>query len=116
MTRERVNKDFSAVCFYYVTPATPDLHSYWQTGGSTNEWGYSNPEVDRMFRDGLGLFDPEKRRQHYRKLYTLIAEEQPVNYIYHPHELQAVNKKIRGWARTDYRNALLYLHQVWIEA
>jgi peptide/nickel transport system substrate-binding protein len=116
MTRERVNKDFSAVCFYYVTPATPDLHSYWQTGGSTNEWGYSNPEVDRMFRDGLGLFDQEKRRQHYRKLYTLIAEEQPVNYIYHPHELQAVNKKIRGWARTDYRNALLYLHQVWIEA
>jgi len=116
MTRERVKKDFIAVCFYYVTPATPDLHSYWQTGGSTNEWGYSNPEVDRLFREGLSIFDQEKRHQHYRKLYTLVAEEQPVVYIYHPHEIQAVNKKIRGWARTDYRDALLYLNQVWIEA
>jgi peptide/nickel transport system substrate-binding protein len=114
MTRERVNKDFSAICFYYVTPATPDLHSYWQTGGSTNEWGYSNPEVDRLFREGLALFDNEKRHQLYRKLYTLIAEEQPVIYLYHPHELQAFSKKVRGWARTDYRNALLYLNQVWI--
>ncbi|HET9000076.1 MAG TPA: ABC transporter substrate-binding protein [bacterium] len=116
MQRERVTKEFSAVCFYYVTPATPDLHSYWQTGGSTNEWSYSNPEVDRMFRDGLSIFDPEKRREHYRKLYTLLAEEQPVVYIYHPHELQAVSKKVRGWARTDYRDALLYLNQVWVEA
>jgi peptide/nickel transport system substrate-binding protein len=116
MQRERVTKEFSAVCFYYVTPATPDLHSYWQTGGSTNEWSYSNPEVDRMFRDGLSIFDPEKRREHYRKLYTVLAEEQPVVYIYHPHELQAVSKKVRGWARTDYRDALLYLNQVWVEA
>ena len=68
-----------------------------------------------MFRDGLGIFDPEKRREHYRKLYTLLAEEQPVVYIYHPHELQAVSKKVRGWARTDYRDALLYLNQVWVE-
>jgi len=116
MTRERVTKEYTAVCFYYVTPAPPDLHSYWQTGGSTNEWGYSNPEVDRLFREGLSLFDPEKRHQHYRRLYTLLAEEQPVLYIYHPHELQAFNKKVHGWARTGYRDALLYLSKVWIEA
>jgi peptide/nickel transport system substrate-binding protein len=116
MARERVTKEFSAVCFYYVTPATPDLHSYWQTGGSTNEWGYSNPQVDRMFREGLSIFDPEQRHEHYRKLYTLLAEEQPVIYLYHPHELQAVSKRVHGWARTDYRDALLYLNQVWVEA
>jgi peptide/nickel transport system substrate-binding protein len=116
MARQRVSHDFAAVCAYYVTPATPDLHSYWQTGGSTNEWQYSNPDVDRLFQEGLGIFDPQKRHEHYRKLYTLLAEEQPVNYIYHPRELQVVNKKVHGWARTDYRNALLYLHQVWLEA
>jgi peptide/nickel transport system substrate-binding protein len=116
MARQRVSHDFAAVCAYYVTPATPDLHSYWQTGGSTNEWQYSNPEVDRLFQEGLGIFDPEKRHEHYRKLYTVLAEEQPVNYIYHPRELQVVNKKVHGWARTDYRNALLYLNQVWMEA
>ncbi len=115
MTRERVTHEFSAVCFYYVTPATPDQHSYWQTGGSTNEWGYSNPEVDRLFRDGLSTFDVEKRRAIYKRLYAILAEDQPVNFIYHPREIQALNKRVRGWARTDYRDALLYLNRVWVE-
>jgi len=111
----RVRHDYTALCFYYVTPATPDQHSYWQTGGSTNEWGYSNPEVDRLFRDGLATFDVEKRRAIYKRLYTIVAEDQPVNFIYHPRELQALNKRVRGWARTDYRDALLYLNRVWVE-
>lgn len=114
MGHVRVRRDFSALCFYYVTPATPDLHSYWQTGGSTNEWSYSNPEVDRLFLQGLSTFDDEKRHAVYKTLYTLLAEEQPVTYLYHPHEIQALNKQVRGWARTDYRDALLYLNRVWI--
>jgi predicted GNAT superfamily acetyltransferase len=44
----------------------------------------------------------------------MIAEEQPVNFIYHPREIQALSKRVRGWARTDYRDALLYLNRVWI--
>lgn len=114
--RYRVTRDFVAVAYYYVTPPTPDLHSYWQTGGSTNEWAYSNPEVDQLFKDGLSTFDDAKRQEIYKKLYTILAEDQAVNYIYHPLELQAINKKVQGWAETDYRNALLYLSKVWIES
>ena len=114
MTRERVQHNFVAVAFYYVTPATPDQHSYWQTGGSTNEWGYSNPDVDRLFQQGLSTFDTDKRRAIYDRLYKMLAEEQPVNFIYHPREIQALSKRVRGWARTDYRDALLYLNRVWI--
>ena len=113
--RYRVTHDFDSVAYYYVTPATPDLHSYWQTGGSTNEWAYSNATVDKLFQDGLAEFDPDKRKTIYKQLFTILAEEQAVNYIYHPLELQAINKKINGWANTDYRDALLYLNKVWIE-
>jgi peptide/nickel transport system substrate-binding protein len=113
--RYRVDHDFESMAYYYVTPSTPDLHSYWQTGGSTNEWAYSNPTVDKLFQDGLAEFDPEKRKAIYKQVFTILAEEQAVNYIYHPLELQAINKKINGWANTDYRDALLYLNKVWIE-
>lgn len=111
----RVDHDFESMAYYYVTPATPDLHSYWQTGGSTNEWAYSNTTVDKLFNDGLAEFDPEKRKTIYKQIFTILAEEQSVNFIYHPQELQAINKKVNGWANTDYRDALLYLNKVWIE-
>jgi peptide/nickel transport system substrate-binding protein len=111
----RVDHDFESMAYYYVTPATPDLHSYWQTDGSTNEWAYSNTEVDKLFLDGLAEFDPDKRKAIYKQLYTILAEEQAVNYIYHPTELQAISTKLQDWPDTDYRDAMLYLNKVWIE-
>ncbi len=115
MKRERVTKEFTAVCFYYMMPTTPALHSYWSTGGSTNEWGYSNPEVDQLFKDGLKEFDDAKRHEIYKKAYTMLADEQPVIFLYHPNELQAINKRVKGFAKTHYRDALVYLNKVWIE-
>ncbi len=110
-----VKRDYTALCFYYVTPSTPDLHTYWQTGASINNWGYSNPEVDKLFDEGLKTFDDSRRHEIYKKLYTIMADDQAVNFLYHPLEIQAINKKVRGWAETNYRDALLYLSKVWIE-
>lgn len=114
MQHQRVAVDYVAQCFYQVTAATPDLHSYFGTNGSFNVWGTSNPDIDRLFQQGLETFDPAKRRAVYRQLYTLLAEEQIINFIYHPREIQAINKRIHGFAATDYRDALLYLSRVWI--
>ncbi len=115
MNRERVTKEFSAVCFYYMMPTTPALHSYFQTGGSTNEWGYSNPEVDTLFKQGLVESEQAKRKAVYDKAYKIIADEQPMIFLYHPNELQAINKRVKGFAETHYRDAMLYLSKVWIE-
>jgi len=112
---EHVTEEYEAFCFYYATPATPDLHSYWQTNGSLNIWGYSNAEIDRLFLQALETFDDAKRHRLYTQLYTRLAEEQAVNFIYHPHEIQAINKKVHGWPPTGYRDALSYLHQVWMD-
>lgn len=115
MRRERVSKEFAAVCFYYMMPTTPALNSYVMTGGSTNEWGYSNPEVDKLMADGLKEFDDAKRHEIYKKAYGIIAEEQPMIFLYHPNELQAINKRVKGFAETHYRDAMLYLNKVWLE-
>ena len=114
--RYRVTHDFTAMAYYYVTPATPDQHSYWQTNGSTNEWAYSNPDVDKLFDQAMSTFDVDKRKATFKQLYTILADDQAVNFIYHPHELQAINKRVQGWAETDYRDALLYLSKVWMSS
>jgi hypothetical protein len=55
---EHVTEEYEAFCFYYATPATPDQHSYWQTNGSFNIWGYSNAEIDRLLQlKGLSKVD-----------------------------------------------------------
>jgi ABC-type transport system substrate-binding protein len=78
-------------------------------------WAYSSTGGDKLFLDGLAEFDPDKRKAIYKQLYTILAEEQAVNYIYHPTELQAISTKLQDWPDTDYRDAMLYLNKVWIE-
>jgi peptide/nickel transport system substrate-binding protein len=95
-------------------PQTPDLHSYFQTNGSLNIWGYSNAEIDRLFLQGLDTFDAAKRHDIYTRLYRRLAEEQAANFLYHPHEIQAINKRVQGWPATDYRTALAFLNRVWL--
>jgi hypothetical protein len=36
--------------------------------------------------------------------------------MYHPHEFQAVNKRVKGWPETHYRDCALWFHKVWLEA
>jgi len=115
MLHQRVQVDYAAQCFYQVFAATPDLYSYWGTNGSFNVWGYANPDIDRLYQQGLETFDSGKRHTIYRELYRVMAEDQAVNFIYHPREIQAISKKVHGFAQTDYRDALLYLSRVWIE-
>ncbi|HLY22808.1 MAG TPA: ABC transporter substrate-binding protein [bacterium] len=112
--REHVTEEYEAFCFYYIVPQTPDLHSYFQTNGSLNIWGYSNAEIDRLFLQGLVTFNAAKRREIYARLYRRLAEEQAANFLYHPHEIQAINKRVQGWPATDYRTALAFLNRVWL--
>ena len=68
----------------------------------------------RLFLQGLGTFDAAKRREIYTRLYRRLAEEQAANFLYHPHEIQAINKRVQGWPATDYRTALAFLNRVWL--
>jgi len=112
----RVKNVFQTIHWLYVTPSSPDQSTYWTKGASLNHWGYENPEVDRLYREALSTFEYEKQKALYTKLYTILAEDQPVNFIYHPHEFQVVNKRVKGWPETHYRDCALWYHKVWLEA
>ncbi len=115
LNKFRATREFEAVNSYYVTPSTPDLTAYWSTGGSTNEWGYSNPELDKLFAEARTVFEQDKRKAVYDKVQELLHEDQPVAFLYTPKELRAINAKVKNFPSLGYRDALQWMHEVSIE-
>jgi peptide/nickel transport system substrate-binding protein len=115
LNKWRASREFEMVNWYYVTPSTPDLTAYWSTGGSTNEWGYTNPEVDRLFMEARTVFDVDKRKGVYDRIQELLHQDQPVAFLYTPKELRAINSRVKGFPGVGYRDALQWMHAVSIE-
>ena len=115
MGKWRQRREYEAVNWYYVVPSSPDLTAYWSTGSSLNEWGYSNPEVDKLFAEARTVFEPEKRKAIYDKVQEILNDDQPVVFLHNPKELQAINAKVKNFPPVGYRDALQYLYEVSIE-
>ena len=75
MGKWRQNRQFEAVNWYYVVPSSPDLTAYWSTGASLNEWGYSNPELDKLFAEARTVFEADKRKAVYDKAQEILADD-----------------------------------------
>jgi len=115
-SRRRVTKDYQATSHQQFLPATPDLRSYFTSKGSTNDWPYSNPEVDRLFQEVGQVFEYEKRKALFDKIYTIIAEDQPVIFHINPREVQVWSPRVRGIPPTHYRDVTLWLHKLWLDS
>ncbi|PYM13693.1 MAG: hypothetical protein DMD81_20365, partial [Candidatus Rokuibacteriota bacterium] len=94
---------------WYITPPEADLLGYYHSQGTLNEFGYANPEVDRLLERGRATFDQKERARLYHQVQKLIAADAPVVYLVYPSEIQALNKRIQGWAPMGYRDALTHM-------
>jgi len=82
------------------------------TGGQQNVTGYSNSQVDDLFKQGANELDDAKRKQIYDQVQTLVNADLPSHYLYALKAFSPVSKKISGVVahkgdRLDYNNALL---------
>jgi peptide/nickel transport system substrate-binding protein len=62
-----------------------DFKAQFISKGSLNFTGYSNPQVDSLFADGLKLSpdsNQTQRRQIYEKLQQIVADDSPVFFLY----------------------------------
>jgi ABC-type transport system substrate-binding protein len=70
----------------------PDQFSYFHSsrastdagppGFTENYIGFSNAEVDRLLEAGVSTYDREERREIYRRLQRVLAEEQPYYFLW----------------------------------
>ena len=67
-----------------------------------NYGGYANPEVDRLFEEGLVEFDRSERAKIYGKIQEIIYEDQPYMFMDTRVAATAVHKRIRGMEKSDF--------------
>jgi peptide/nickel transport system substrate-binding protein len=97
---------FEANLIWWTTPPDPDQYSFYGTGQSNNNAGYSNPEADRLLLAGRQEPNAAKRRVIYSQLQALQVKDPPVLVLWYPKELQAVNARLDGVPSLGIRDAM----------
>jgi peptide/nickel transport system substrate-binding protein len=82
------------------------------TGGQQNVTGYSDPQVDELFKQGASELDDAKRKQIYDQIQQIVNSQIPSHYLYALKAFSPVSKKVQGVVahkgdRLDYNDALL---------
>jgi peptide/nickel transport system substrate-binding protein len=93
-------RDFEAIILGWGLGLDPDQYEIWhssQTGADElNHISYKNPKVDELLEAGRRTFNQEKRKEIYGELQDVLAEDQPVIFLYVPDALPVVSARIHG--------------------
>ncbi|HTU00859.1 MAG TPA: hypothetical protein VMG58_03545, partial [Candidatus Sulfotelmatobacter sp.] len=78
----------------------PDQYDIWSstmTGpDQLNHISYKNPRVDALLEAGRRTFDEAKRKAIYGEFQRIMAEDQPVIFLYVPDALPVLSSRIHG--------------------
>lgn len=93
-------KDFEAIILGWGLGLDPDQYDIWHSSKTgpeeLNHISYKNPHVDELLEAGRRTFGEAKRKAIYFRLQEILAEEQPLVFLYVPEALVAVSARIRG--------------------
>jgi peptide/nickel transport system substrate-binding protein len=80
----------------------------------SNQFGYENPELDRMIDEAASELDPQKRAQIYHDIQRLAMEELPVIFaIEHPF-ISVTSTKLKNHHNTPRWNSSSW-YDLWLE-
>ena len=93
-------KDFEAIILGWGLGLDPDQYEIWHSSKTgpedLNHTSYQNPKVDELLEAGRRTFDQEKRKAIYGELQDILAEDQPLIFLYVPDALPVVAARVRG--------------------
>jgi peptide/nickel transport system substrate-binding protein len=85
--REKRNAgDFDAASFHLALTPSPDQFDLYHSsarGAGYNFYGLRDPQVDDLLERGRAEFDPERRREIYRRLQRILHEQEYVSAMFH---------------------------------
>jgi peptide/nickel transport system substrate-binding protein len=97
-------KNFDTVVMGWQLDLDPDQYSIWHSSqtkdGELNFISYKNPVVDKLLEQGREEFNPAKRLAIYRQFHAVIADDQPLAFLYAPDSLSALSGKVQGILET----------------
>jgi peptide/nickel transport system substrate-binding protein len=87
-----------------------NIHQFMTCKGGINDSKYCNPEVDRLLDAARTSNDLAERKKSYDAARTILAEDMPIIYLYHPTWIWALDGKIEGF--TPYPDGMIRLENV----
>jgi peptide/nickel transport system substrate-binding protein len=91
--------NYEANVFAFSATFDPDdrVSQSFTTTGSTNWFGYSDPEVDRLAAQGRQILAEDKRAEVYRQLQTRITESGPMAFLFTYYLYDVAQKYVQGY-------------------
>ena len=91
---------FEAVVMGFGVGTDPDQFVIWHSSqmgpDQMNRLSFSNPEVDRLLETGRASCHETERVKYYQRFQQILAEEQPMIFLYFADALPAVASRVRG--------------------
>ncbi len=91
---------FEAIILGWGIGLDPDQYEIWhssKTGADElNHISYANPEVDALLAEGRRSCVQEDRKTYYFRLQEILAEDQPIVFLYFRDALPVVSSRVRG--------------------
>ncbi len=90
--------DMCVIGFGTDVNAPSGSSTFFASDGGLNMSGYSNPEVDELFKKvrSKEALDVKVRKEIYGELSALLSEDLPVNFLAFPQSNAGVSSKVKG--------------------
>jgi oligopeptide transport system substrate-binding protein len=90
------------------------IYLFTTAGGKDGSFGrYSDPQVDRLFRQARGTLDPATRSDLYNQAQSLILEDAPCVPVYASRDFRVTNNRIGGFSYNAF--GLVDMWNVWVK-
>jgi peptide/nickel transport system substrate-binding protein len=101
LLKEYIKKrNFETVILAWGITPDPDQYDIWHSSKTSpdelNRIGYSNPEVDELLEKGRSTCVEADRKKYYDRLQEVLAEDQPIVFLYFRDGLPVVSSRVRG--------------------
>jgi peptide/nickel transport system substrate-binding protein len=91
---------FEAIILGWGIGLDPDQYEIWHSSKTgpdeLNHISYANPEVDALLEQGRTSCRQAERKKSYDRLQAILAEDQPLVFLYFRDALPVVSSRVRG--------------------
>jgi len=91
---------FEAIILGWGIGLDPDQYEIWHSSKTgpdeLNHISYANPEVDALLEQGRTSCHQEERKKSYARLQEILAEDQPIVFLFFRDALPVVSSRVRG--------------------
>lgn len=96
--------------------ADPDGASMtFSTNGQQNYVKYSNPQIDKLYKDGVAQLTTDTRKPIYKEIYKILNNDLPVLYVYQRSDMWVANARVQGYETSSFREFFWNLYKAEIK-